>query len=72
MTAMIAAGATRPLFEPSARSIPCVWTPGSASDTTSAPSSATYSSTSTRVRSSPLVNGTLSGHGASRIVPGRA
>ena len=72
ITATIAAGATRPWFEASAASIPCVWTPGSASDTTSAASNPTYSSTSTSVRSSPLVNGTLFGHGDSRIVPRRA
>ena len=46
--------------------------PGSASATTRAATSATYSATSYTVRSSPLVNGTLSGHGGSRIVPGRA
>jgi hypothetical protein len=46
--------------------------PGSASATTRLATSATYSVTSSLVRASPLVNGTLSGHGGSRIVFTRA
>ena len=75
MTGTIAAVGTSPLLSPpisGAWSIPWMWTPGSASETTRAPSSATYSSTSTGVRSSPAVNGTLPGHGGIRIVRGRA
>nr|CRL71190.1 hypothetical protein CPGR_00613 [Mycolicibacter nonchromogenicus] len=45
--------------------------PCEASATTSITNSAPYSATSMMVRSSPLVSGTRSGHGGSRIVLGR-
>lgn len=45
--------------------------PGDSSAATPEPSTTRYSATSTTVRLSPAVNGTLSGHGGSRIVLGR-
>ena len=65
-------GLTRPALPGTSRSSCGLDTLGSSSAVTSVARMATYRTTSPTVRRSPEVNGTLSGHGAMRMVPGRA